>query len=95
MITSKELREKYIEFFKERGHSEIPSASLVPENDPTVLFATAGTFDERPAAVAVADQSFQARDPQLKGHRVGRRLAVQTYQRAFTQHLGDLPRSTP
>ncbi len=42
MITSKELRKKYIEFFKERGHSEIPSASLVPENDPTVLFTTAG-----------------------------------------------------
>src|SRR5680860_1646546 len=42
MITSKELRKKYIEFFKERGHQEIPSASLVPENDPTVLFTTAG-----------------------------------------------------
>jgi len=42
MITSKELRKKYIEFFKEKGHHEIPSASLVPENDPTVLFTTAG-----------------------------------------------------
>ncbi|MDF1498480.1 MAG: alanine--tRNA ligase-related protein [Patescibacteria group bacterium] len=42
MITSTELREKYIEFFKSKGHKEIPSASLVPENDPTVLFTTAG-----------------------------------------------------
>ncbi len=42
MITSKELRKKYIDFFKEKGHQEIPSASLVPENDPTVLFTTAG-----------------------------------------------------
>jgi len=41
-MTSKELREKYIEFFKSKGHREIPSASLVPENDPTVLFTTAG-----------------------------------------------------
>jgi alanyl-tRNA synthetase len=41
-MTSKELRKKYIEFFKEKGHKEIPSASLVPENDPTVLFTTAG-----------------------------------------------------
>ena len=41
-MTSRELRQKYIEFFKERGHKEIPSASLVPENDPTVLFTTAG-----------------------------------------------------
>ncbi len=42
MITSKQLRKKYIEFFKEKGHREIPSASLVPEHDPTVLFTTAG-----------------------------------------------------
>ncbi|MDP3057099.1 MAG: alanine--tRNA ligase [bacterium] len=42
MITSKDLRKKYIEFFKSKGHVEIPSASLVPENDPTVLFTTAG-----------------------------------------------------
>jgi alanyl-tRNA synthetase len=41
-MTSKELREKYIEFFKKKGHREIPSASLVPENDPSVLFTTAG-----------------------------------------------------
>lgn len=42
MINSEELRKKYIEFFKSKGHKEIPSASLVPENDPTVLFTTAG-----------------------------------------------------
>ena len=42
MITRKELINEYIEFFKEKGHQEIPSASLVPENDPTVLFTTAG-----------------------------------------------------
>jgi len=37
-----ELIKKYIEFFKKRGHKEIPGASLVPANDPTVLFTTAG-----------------------------------------------------
>ncbi|MCF2137365.1 MAG: alanine--tRNA ligase [Candidatus Thorarchaeota archaeon] len=37
-----ELRKKYLEFFKQRGHAIIPSASLLPENDPTVLFTTAG-----------------------------------------------------
>ncbi|MFH1175681.1 MAG: alanine--tRNA ligase [bacterium] len=42
MITAKELRQKYIDFFKEKGHKAIPSASLIPENDPTVLFTTAG-----------------------------------------------------
>ena len=37
-----ELIREYIEFFKSKGHKEIPSASLIPENDPTVLFTTAG-----------------------------------------------------
>ena len=41
-MTSKELRQKYLEFFKAKGHTIIPSASLIPENDPTVLFTTAG-----------------------------------------------------
>jgi alanyl-tRNA synthetase len=42
MINSHELRQKYLEFFKSKGHTIIPSASLIPENDPTVLFTTAG-----------------------------------------------------
>lgn len=37
-----ELRKKYLEFFKKRGHKIIESAPLIPENDPTVLFTTAG-----------------------------------------------------
>ena len=41
-MTAQELRRMYVEFFKERGHKEIASASLFPENDPTVLFTTAG-----------------------------------------------------
>src|SRR5258708_7301501 len=37
-----EIRAKYLNFFKERGHTIIPSASLVPENDPTTLFTGSG-----------------------------------------------------
>jgi alanyl-tRNA synthetase len=37
-----ELRGKYLEFMKDKGHKEIPSASLIPENDPTLLFVNAG-----------------------------------------------------
>jgi alanyl-tRNA synthetase len=42
MITSQQLRQKYLDFFKSKQHAIIPSASIVPENDPTVLFTTAG-----------------------------------------------------
>ncbi|MBO4847796.1 MAG: alanine--tRNA ligase [Clostridia bacterium] len=41
-LTTAELRELYLRFFRERGHAVISSASLVPENDPTALFTMAG-----------------------------------------------------
>ena len=41
-LTSNELREFYLKFFESHNHAIIPSASLIPENDPTVLFTTAG-----------------------------------------------------
>ena len=41
-MKSAELRQKFLDFFEKKGHKIIPSASLIPENDPTVLFTTAG-----------------------------------------------------
>ncbi len=42
MISSTELKKRYLDFFQKKGHKLIPSASLIPENDPSVLFTTAG-----------------------------------------------------
>lgn len=41
-MDSREIRQRFLAFFQKRGHTIIPSAPLVPENDPTVLFNTAG-----------------------------------------------------
>lgn len=41
-LDAKSLRELYLNFFKSKNHAIVPSASLIPENDPTVLFTTAG-----------------------------------------------------
>jgi alanyl-tRNA synthetase len=41
-MTGRELKQKYIEFFRGHGHAVISGKSLIPENDPTVLFTTAG-----------------------------------------------------
>ncbi len=41
-LDTKQLRRAYLDFFAERGHAVIQSASLIPDNDPTVLFTTAG-----------------------------------------------------
>ncbi len=42
MLTAKEIRRKFIEYFKEHGHEEVRSSSLIPYNDPTLLFNNAG-----------------------------------------------------
>ncbi len=63
LLKSYELRELYLEFFRQKGHAIIPSASLIPENDPTVLFTTAGMHPlvpylmgaKHPAGVRLAD----------------------------------------
>lgn len=63
LLKSYELRKLYLDFFREKGHAIIPSASLIPENDPTVLFTTAGMHPlvpylmgaKHPAGVRLAD----------------------------------------
>ena len=63
LLKSYELRDMYLAFFREKGHAVIPSASLIPENDPTVLFTTAGMHPlvpylmgaKHPAGVRLAD----------------------------------------
>jgi len=62
-MTSSEIREKYLKFFAEKGHKVIPSSSLIPENDPSVLFTTAGMHplvpyllgEKHPQGVRLAD----------------------------------------
>lgn len=41
---AKKVRDTFIEFFKEKNHENFPSSPVVPVNDPTLLFANAGTF---------------------------------------------------
>ncbi len=62
-VTAKELRKMWLDFFAERKHAIISSASLIPENDPTVLFTTAGMHplvpyllgEKHPAGTRLAD----------------------------------------
>lgn len=62
MITANQLRQKYLDFFTNQKHAIVPSSSLIPENDPTTLFTTAG---------------MQSMMPYLLGeeHPLGKRIA--------------------
>lgn len=54
-MLSHEIRDKFLKFFENRGHRIIPSSSLVPENDPSVLFTTAGMQQFKPYYTGSAD----------------------------------------
>ncbi len=63
MLDAKKLKYQYLKFFESKGHKIIPSSSLIPENDPTVLFTTAGMHplvpyllgEKHPAGKRLAD----------------------------------------
>lgn len=71
-MDSNQIRQKYLEFFKQRGHAVIPRASMVPENDPTTLFTGSGMQplvnyflgDAHPAGKRITDSQtcFRAED---------------------------------
>jgi alanyl-tRNA synthetase len=42
MMTSKEIRKKFLDFFEAKGHTVVPSAPMVVKNDPTLMFTNAG-----------------------------------------------------
>jgi alanyl-tRNA synthetase len=63
MITSHQLRQKFLDFMATKGHSIIPSASLIPKEDPTLLFVNSGMYplvpylmgQKHPAGTRLAD----------------------------------------
>ncbi len=77
-MTLAEIRTKYLEFFKKRGHAVIPSASLVPQNDPTTLFTGSGMQPMVPYLLG-------------KNHPAGKRIAdsQKAFRTADIEEVGD------
>jgi alanyl-tRNA synthetase len=57
-MTSAEIRQAFLTYFAERGHTIVPSASLVPTNDPTLLFTNAGMNQFKDVFLALGDRPY-------------------------------------
>ena len=72
-MQSHEIRQRFLAFFEKRGHAIIPSAPLVPQNDPSVLFNTAGMQplvpyllgEKHPSGTRIVDVQKCVRTPDI------------------------------
>lgn len=93
--TSREIRQKFIQFFQEKEHSIIGPASLIPEHDPTVLFTTAGMHplmpylmgEAHPAGVRLANYQKCIRTGDIE--EVGDRWHLTFFEMLGSWSLGD------
>ncbi|MDD6180933.1 MAG: alanine--tRNA ligase [Desulfovibrionaceae bacterium] len=58
MLTAKEIRRRYLEFFRKHGHAVVASDSLIPQNDPTLLFTNAGMVQFKKCFTGEEDRGY-------------------------------------
>lgn len=93
--SSEQIRQAFLDFFKERGHEIVPSASLVPHNDPTLLFTNAGMNQFKDVFLGTGTRSYDRAVDTQKCLRVSGKhndleeVGHDTYHHTFFEMLGN------
>ena len=95
MKTSEEIRNEFLGFFEEKAHTIVPSGSLVPQNDPTLLFTNAGMNQFKDVFLGAGSRPYvRAADTQkclrVSGkHNDLEEVGIDTYHHTFFEMLGN------
>ncbi|GIV59239.1 MAG: alanine--tRNA ligase [Rhodothermaceae bacterium] len=93
--TSEQIRAEFLRFFEERGHTVVPSASLVPQNDPTLLFTNAGMNQFKDVFLGTGTRPYRRAVDTQKCLRVSGKhndleeVGYDTYHHTFFEMLGN------
>src|SRR5947208_13918302 len=70
-MNSSEIRSSFLEYFRSKGHSIVPSSSLVPANDPTLLFVNSGMVQFKDVFLGVDKQPYKRATSSQRSVRAG------------------------
>ena len=94
-LTSKDIRDQFLQFFREKGHEIVPSAPLVPQDDPTLLFVNAGMNPFKDVFLGTGERPYNRAADTQKCLRVSGKhndleeVGIDTYHHTLFEMLGN------